>query len=242
MTTGHRWRFFRAGGFDQVKLETGQDLQHLAGLDQKLWVALACPTRGLEIDQRMLDLIDTDKDGRIRPPELIAAVKFACLHLRRSDDLLKGSNELPLSSIDDSTSEGKTLQAAARRILAATGQPDATVIDVKGVADLTQIFANTPFNGDGVITELSASDDATRATIRDIVACFGGEADRSGQLGVRQETIDAFFAEVETHAAWFAKSDADAARILPLGFDATQAAAAAVGAIRAKVDDYFGRC
>ncbi len=39
----HAWRFFRAGGFDQVQLETGADLMHLDQLDLKLWVALACP-------------------------------------------------------------------------------------------------------------------------------------------------------------------------------------------------------
>ncbi len=240
--TGHRWKFFRAGGFDQVKLETGEDLAHIAELDQKLWVALACPTKGLEIDQRMIDLIDTDKDGRIRAPELITAVKFACTHLKRSGDLLKGSRELPLSSIDDTTDLGKTLVTAARRILSVVGQPDATSISVDGVSDLTHIFANTPFNGDGVITELSASDDAARALIRDIVACFGGEADRSGQPGVRQETIDAFFAEVDIHGVWFAKTETHAATLLPLGLEGTEAAVAAVKAIRAKIDDYFGRC
>jgi hypothetical protein len=46
----HVWRFFRAGGFDQVKLDTGADLMHLDQLDQKLWVALACPITGLEFD------------------------------------------------------------------------------------------------------------------------------------------------------------------------------------------------
>src|SRR3546814_10769385 len=29
----HRWRFFRAGGFDQVRIESGADLWALAGLD-----------------------------------------------------------------------------------------------------------------------------------------------------------------------------------------------------------------
>jgi hypothetical protein len=46
--TQHIWKFFRAGGFDQVKLETGADLMNLDQLDLKLWVALACPTTGLE--------------------------------------------------------------------------------------------------------------------------------------------------------------------------------------------------
>ena len=69
----HRWTFFRAGDFDQVQLATGADLANLDPLDQKLWVAPACPTSGLEIDARTLDLMDTDKDGRVRVPEMIAA-------------------------------------------------------------------------------------------------------------------------------------------------------------------------
>ena len=44
MSAHHAWKFFRAGGFDQVRLETGADLLALNQLDQKLWVALACPT------------------------------------------------------------------------------------------------------------------------------------------------------------------------------------------------------
>ena len=32
----HRWSFFRAGGFDQVKLQSGADLAALDQLDQKL--------------------------------------------------------------------------------------------------------------------------------------------------------------------------------------------------------------
>lgn len=65
-TPAHRWRFFRAGDFDQVKLETGADLMNLDQLDQKLWVALACPLTGLEFDAKTAALIDTDLDGRIR--------------------------------------------------------------------------------------------------------------------------------------------------------------------------------
>ena len=40
---GYRWRFNRLGGFDQVLIETGEDICHLEELDQKLWAALSCP-------------------------------------------------------------------------------------------------------------------------------------------------------------------------------------------------------
>jgi hypothetical protein len=48
----HTWKFFRAGDFDQVRLQSGSDLLALDQLDQKLWMALACPTSGLEFDSK----------------------------------------------------------------------------------------------------------------------------------------------------------------------------------------------
>src|SRR5215472_4985783 len=122
MANHHTWRFFRAGGFDQVRLDTGADLIALDQLDQKLWVALACPTSGLEFDSKTLALIDTDKDGRIRPPELIAAVKWAAGCLKSPDELLKGSPSLPLDSINDANPEAKQLLSSARQILTNLGE------------------------------------------------------------------------------------------------------------------------
>src|SRR5512139_1557592 len=101
-----QWRFFRAGGFDQVRLETGSDLMALDQLDLKLWVALACPPSGLEFDKVTLGLIDTDKDGRVRAPELIAAVKWAGSLLKNPDDMVKGSPTLRVGAINDSVPEG----------------------------------------------------------------------------------------------------------------------------------------
>ena len=97
----HTWKFFRAGGFNQVVISSGADLLNLDQLDQKLWVALACPTTGVEFDKTTLALIDTDKDGRVRAPELIAAAKWAGGLMKNPDDLLKGSSTLRPSAIND---------------------------------------------------------------------------------------------------------------------------------------------
>src|SRR5437870_8617932 len=113
MKPNHNWKFFRAGGFDQVRLDGAGDLAALDQLDQKLWVALACPASGLEFDSRTLALIDGDNDGRIRPPELIAAAKWVCSRLKNPDDLLKSSASLPLSAINEATPEGQQLLASA---------------------------------------------------------------------------------------------------------------------------------
>lgn len=241
MKTTHPWKFFRAGGFDQVKLETGADLMNLDQLDQKLWVALACPTTGLEFDPKTAALIDTDKDGRIRAPELIGAVKWAGSMLKNPDDLVKGGDTVAFAAINDSTPEGKQLLASAKQICANLGKKDATGISLADASDANKIFANTTLNGDGVILPDSATDDATKAVINDIIACMGTVPDRSGKPGIDLAKADAFFAECAAFDEWNKKAEADKANILPAG-DATTAAAAAVKAIKAKVDDYFGRC
>ena len=239
MQSRHTWRFFRAGGFDQVRLDTGADIAALDQLDQKLWVALSCPTRGIEFDAQTLDLIDTDKDGRVRVPEILAATAWTCRLLANPDELLKGAKPLPLAAINDTTPEGKELLASARRILAKLGKPDATEITVEDTADITQLFWKTPFNGDGIVPADAAEDAETRAVIEQIIACLGGEVDRSGQTGVNQAKVDAFFEAATAYSDWMKRAEGDPA-ILPLGA-ATLAAAATVRDLQAKVDDFFAR-
>jgi hypothetical protein len=231
------WRFFRAGGFDQVKLETGSDLMALNELELKLWVALACPTSGLEFDSTTLSLIDTDKDGRIRAPELVAAVKWAGGLLKNPDDLIKGSPALPLNAIDQSNPEGGLLVKFARQVL---GKNDTDQITVEEASKAASTFAAKPFNGDGVVPADSAADPLTKLLINDTIACVGSETDAGGKPGVSLAKADQFFTEAAAYSEWWKSAENDATT-LPLGLN-TPAAAAAVKAVRTKVDDYFARC
>lgn len=240
MTTSHTWNFFRAGGFDQVQLDSGADLLALKELDQKLWVALGCPTRGLEFDSRTLDLIDSDTDGHVRANEVLAAIDWAGRLLKNADLLIEGADSLVLADIDDSGEEGKQVLASARHILKSLGKPDAAAISLADMADIEKFVAGLEFNGDGVICAGRIADAGLRATVEDIIKCAGSVADLSGAAGVNREIADRFFAEAAAYAAWQAKGEGDAA-ILLLG-EKTTAAAEAFHAVKDKVSDYFTRC
>ncbi len=235
----HRWTFFRAGGFDQARLDTAQDLINLEHLDLKLWAALACPVKGLEFDERTLALVDTDNDGRVRAPEVIAAVQWCEDHLKDVAAIKAGGSSVPLAQINDTTANGKAILASARQILKDLGKGSATEIGLDDVADTAKVFAATNFNGDGIIPADAAPDAATKAVIEDIIKCGGSVTDRSGKPGVDQGRVDGFFAQCAAFAAWAGKT-ADPS-IQPFGAG-TAAAADAVKAVRAKVDDYFARC
>ena len=240
MADSHRWNFFRAGGFDQVKLDSGSDLLALEDLDQKLWVALSCPTRGIEFDARTLDMIDTDADGRVRANEVLAAIAWAGGLLKDADSMVRSSDSLHLADIDDSSAEGRLVLASARRILKSQGKSEATSISLADVADIDKLVRGLDYNGDGVVSARQIQDSGLRATVEDIVKCFGSLADLSGEAGINQEISDKFFNEAAAYSAWQGQSKGDPA-ILFAG-DRTPEAAAALHAVRDKVEDFFTRC
>lgn len=137
----HTWKFFRAGGFDQVRLDTAADLLAIGELDQKLWVALSCPVKGIEFDARTLALIDSDNDGQVRAPELIAAVRWAGERLKDSEVLAQGLPGVPLAAIRDDDEAGADIVAAARALAADLGKSDADIIDVDAASAAQARFA-----------------------------------------------------------------------------------------------------
>lgn len=238
---GYQWRFFRSGGFDQVRIETADDLRHLAELDQKLWSVLACPTSGLEFDTRTLQLLDTDGDGRIRAPEVVAAVRWVCTVLKDPDVLFRARDALPLAAIDGDHPEGVRLLATAKKVLAYMDKPEADAIAVEDLADTTRLFAPDHFNGDGVVPAELTTDAALVKAIGLIIDCFGAVEDRSGKPGVDADKVAAFFTAAQSVVDWHALAEASPERILPLQ-DGTEGAAAVFDAVCDKVGDFFTRC
>jgi hypothetical protein len=234
----HAWNFFRTGGLDQVSLTSGTDLLALEHLDQKLWVALSCPVKGLELDEKTLALIDSDHDGRVRVPELLAAIKWAAARVKDPTVLLAGAAALPLAAINDATPEGKVLLASAKQILSNLGQKSATALPVEDAANTAKIFAASALNGDGVIPPEATEDAATQTLIKDIIATVGGTADLAGSTGVTAVQIETFFADLAAYVVWVEQS---AGKDIAVLGSATDAAVNALKAVRAKVEDYFAR-
>lgn len=229
------WKFSQVGGVPRVRIETGSDIAHLGELDQKMWTVLSCPVKGLEIDERTLELMDSDHDGKIRVHEVVAAAKWLTSVLVNPDLLLKQSSTLRLIDISQKTDDGKKIYHSAKEILKNLGL-EKEEISLADIADRTAIFAKTQFNGDGVITAQSTDDEAAQNAIAACIQTIGATPDRSGIDGVTAEQIEAFYTALADYVAWNA-SRCD----LPYG-DNTEVALSAYNALKEKIDDYFVRC
>lgn len=240
MENKYKWNYSRVGGVTRVSIKSGEDIAHLGELNQEKWTVLSCPVNGLRFDRRTLELLDSDSDGKIRVDEVVSAAKWITAVIKDKDLILKGSDELPIDQIDDTTPAGKQLKESAIQILKNLGL-EKNSISINDTSDSVAIFAKTLFNGDGVIIPASAGEENLAKVIEACVAATGGTADRSGIQGVTAEQIDAFYASLADYSAWCAAAEADKKAILPYG-DNTEAALAACTAVKDKVADYFMRC
>ena len=230
----YKWDFENIGGTTRVRITSGEDIRHLPELDPKMWTVLACPVNGLEISEKSLSYMDTDKDGKLRINDVIAVSQWLTGALKNADLLLEGKDCISIDEFNQENEVGKKLYNAAVQILKNLGK-EGGVISLADASDKAAIFATTCYNGDGVITETAAEDAELKALIAAIVAATGGVADRSGAQGINAESVEAFYKALADYVAW-----QEAAVEAPYGAD-TDKAIELYNALDAKVKDFFMR-
>ncbi len=135
---GYDWKFSTVGGVTRVNIESGEDIAHLDELDQKLWTVLSCPVKGLEFDERTLAMMDTDKDGKLRVHEVVAASQWLRKVLKDMDYLVEGRDSIAFTAIKQDTDEGRQVLEAARMILGKLDikKEEISLADVKAYMDV----------------------------------------------------------------------------------------------------------
>lgn len=113
----YKWTYCSLGGVTRVNITSGADIAHLAELDQKMWTVLSCPVKGLELDERTLDLIDYDRDGKIRVDEIITASQWLCKVLNNPDKILLGQDFIELDDFNTDNEEGALLRESAIKVI-----------------------------------------------------------------------------------------------------------------------------
>lgn len=230
------WKFASVGGAVRVSIQSGEDIRHLGELDRKMWTVLSCPVEGLEFDAKTLKLIDVDADGKIRVDEVIKTAQWLTRVLKNPDELLKEGDVLAFSEFNTDDPDGARLLSSAKQILTNL-KLEKDSIGLEDTADNVKIFAETRFNGDGIITPASADDEAT-AKLIETIAGIASATDRSGVPGITADHVEAFYTACAEYADW---QKAGTKEVFPFG-DKTADALAAVNALKDKVADYFMRC
>ncbi|MET1537515.1 hypothetical protein ABXL43_37395, partial [Burkholderia sola] len=96
------------------------------------------------------------------------------------------------------------------------------------------------FNGDGIVSSATAGDDkALAALVERIGKAYGTAAGADGVAGIARKQAESFYADLRSLRDWHAGAEALGCGIAER--DQALAAARAVDAVQAKVDDFFAR-
>ena len=230
----YKWQFENIGGTTRVRITSGEDVKHLYELDAKMWTVLSCPVKGLEISEKSMSFMDLDNDGKIRVNDVIEVSQWLTGALKNADLILEGKDCISIDQFNQEDAVGKKLYDASVQILKNLGK-ESNVITLSDTTDKAAIFAQTCYNGDGVITEAATEEADLKSLIAVVVACTGGVTDRSGKQGVNVEAIDTFYKALADYIAW-----QEAVVEAPFGAD-TDKAIELYNALDAKVKDFFVR-
>ena len=142
--------------------------------------------------------------------------------------------------ISDATEEGQALADEARRILKLAGREDADSVTLADVQARMASLNAMPFNGDGVLNPAALTDQPELAALASrIMDSYGSVTGCDGQPGLGRAQLDNFFTDVQAIASWHAQAQTNTCS-LPSQEQAV-AAASALNAVQAKVEDFFAR-
>lgn len=238
----HSFHFMQNGGLIQARISTIDDVLNLRDLDPKMWTALACPVQGLEFSEETLSVLDTDKNGRVRQPEILEAVDYIKKYFSRPEIIMQKGDSIPLDAMSSEPFDcGHSPLESAKSVLEILGKSDAGELKLEDLGVNDKLFAPNVFNGDGVLTAECVGDEAVAEVVKDIITCGGGSDDISGAKGITRAQKEEFFANARALKQWRDSGAKDDPKIFFLK-DATDAAAKSFMAIKDKVNDYYLRC
>ena len=174
----YKWQYCSLGGTKRVCITRGEDIAHLAELDQKLWTVLSCPVKGLELDERTLDLIDYDRDGKIRAEEVITAANWLCSVVKDKNAILLGHDYIDLADFNTDNEEGVQMRDCASELLKIMGLEKTTI----SLPELNEFLANYDENSqkelESTLENLSVSKNPYGANSDDAVAAVDAIRDK----------------------------------------------------------------
>lgn len=140
--SNHTYHYIQNGGLIQAQISSIEDVLNLKDLDPKLWTALACPVKGLEFNTEILEILDSDHNGRVRVPEILNAVEFIKKYFSQPQIIMEPGCTIPLEALSSNPFDcGKSPLEAAKAILAEIGKSDLTEISLSELKEASDALS-----------------------------------------------------------------------------------------------------
>lgn len=195
--------FRRSGRALLPAIDHAEDLAALPALEDARWFATAVTVDSLDADGVFLRHLDRDGDGRIRSDDVREAISWLFAHLSLTGGVTQGAEQLLLAAIRSEAPEGKTLLAAAQRVLTLSGSPTNPEVTL---AVVRQVRAQREAEGLAVAGKLLPAAAGADAALVDLLVrvaeITGGEPYPGGGVAVSAAQLAQYRAEAEAWLHW----------------------------------------
>ena len=232
--SGKKMLIQKLGGSYQFIIKSPEELKHIPDLNVARWAASAAASENLNCDQKFLEFLDSDKNGRIRADE----VKEAYLWLKdvvKDFSVLHSESEaiLDLSEISDATDQGRELLTAVSELLSECVKDNK--IRIEDVRAKAKSLASGPLKGNGVITATAFNGTLSRQLAEDIISVTGGVPGPGGEKGISEFLLEGFLNDADSYLKWENNPDIPAGQKFSTDYPV-------YNKLRGKLDEYFDYC
>ena len=245
MSNKQLYRFKRYGRSYHLEIRTAVNLAAAVKLDEAHWAALSAPTDTIRYDRTFLELLDTDRKGRITSREVKDAITWLLDVLCEHTDISQGSEFLQLNSINYDLEQGRRIHKAVKKILSRLGASDSDNISLEQVRKIKKRIESRPVSVVGVVLPEAARDEQTREFICDVMASIGGVAHTSGSQGIGTNESQTFINQAKAYIQWYDQGQIPQGQkktdIMPLGGQ-TAKKYSCFAAVKHKMEQHFAYC
>ncbi len=233
--------FAELGDSYHFKIDNHDDLRTVLDLDEALWVATTAPCTNLKADHVFLEMLDNDKDGRIRAEEIKDAIKFLFNTLTDPGSIREANTSLDLSVINPASDIGRRIKSSAEKVLKKL-DCDLQSVTLDQVRQIKQQVLKGGLDQAGIVLPEAAAEQNVEQFINDILATVGGPDHPSGRCGVDSDALDTFTRQCKSYLTWRLEAgeigSSQPTEILVLGPD-TQRGYEVFRQLRDKLYQYF---
>jgi hypothetical protein len=225
--------FKKFAGSLQLQIESFDELLAAIEIPKTQWVATAAPISAFNCDAKFLALLDGDHNGRVRVEELCEAIRWTAKMLKDRKGVEERSDTLVLSRL---SKDANVLEQAAALVLEALAKGNETTLSLAQVRESASALRASHFNGDGIVAPEKFSE--RLGAVAKAVMSLSAEAKNLAEKPGVSAAMVAHFREARAAAKAHLAKKKDAY----VWGDASEPRAAAVAAVKARVDEYFLQC
>ena len=190
-------KFDRFGDSHYLRIDSAESLRQVLALPEARWFASNAPVDAFRADARFLQYLNENRDGRLRPREIKAAIRWMLRVFGRLSDDAVGTRALRFEWIKKEDEEGRQVLAAAKKVLGLLGKGKASEVDLKDVEQVRALVDSEGLGKPGWVNSSVEASEPCRRLISEIAETVAKSED-----AICEQDLDEFIRQCRRFDEW----------------------------------------